>query len=81
MVEVLRKSPLIRFPDNKIVTFTNVRQPAKIQNLSAEAMVNEVKPPYPPRRGTEDENEELGLETVAFLFGLENEQIAERTVF
>ena len=61
MLEVLRKSPVIRLPDNKTVTFTNVRQPAKTQNLSAEAILDD--------------------QPVAFLFGPENGQIAERTVF
>ncbi|WP_107667538.1 site-specific DNA-methyltransferase [Cyanothece sp. BG0011] len=99
MLEVLRKSPVLRLPDNKTVTFTNVRQPATTQNLSAEAMVNEVRSQKSKVR-SEDNNEEkkiteavdksqknehndeeLGLEPVAFLFGPENGQIAERTVF
>ncbi|MFP4336992.1 MAG: site-specific DNA-methyltransferase [Halothece sp.] len=41
MLEVLRKSPVLHLPDNKTVTFTNVRQPARTQTLSAEAMVDD----------------------------------------
>jgi adenine-specific DNA-methyltransferase len=41
MLEVLRKSPKLHLPDNKTVTFTNVRQPTRSQSLSAEAMVDD----------------------------------------
>ncbi|MDH6106495.1 DNA methyltransferase [Anabaenopsis tanganyikae CS-531] len=41
MLEVLRRSPKLHLPDNKTVTFTSVRQPARSQNLSAEAMVDD----------------------------------------
>jgi adenine-specific DNA-methyltransferase len=39
MVEVLRKSPVLRLPGNKTVTFKSVRRPAKTLSLSAEAVV------------------------------------------
>jgi len=39
MLEVLRKSPVIRLEANKAVTFKNVRPPAKSLSLSAEALV------------------------------------------
>ena len=39
MLEVLRKSPLLRLEGNKVVTLKNVRPPAKTLSLSAEAMV------------------------------------------
>lgn len=39
MLEVLRKSPVIRLEGNKTVTFKNVRPPAKSLSLSAEALV------------------------------------------
>ena len=39
MLEVLRKSPVLRLEGNKIVTLKNVRPPAKTLSLSAEAMV------------------------------------------
>ena len=39
MLEVLRKSPILRLEGNKTVTFKNVRPPAKSLSLSAEALV------------------------------------------
>lgn len=39
MLEILRKSPMLRLPGNRTVTFKNVRQPAKALSLSAEATV------------------------------------------
>jgi adenine-specific DNA-methyltransferase len=39
MVEVLKKSPVLRLDGNKTVTFKNVRRPAKSLSLSAEALV------------------------------------------
>lgn len=41
MLEVLRKAPVVHLPGNKTVTFSNVRQPARTQTLSAEAVVAE----------------------------------------
>ena len=39
MLEVLRKSPVLRLEGNKTITFKNVRPPAKSLSLSAEALV------------------------------------------
>src|SRR3989338_3641070 len=39
MLEVLRKSPVLRLEGNKTVNLKNVRPPAKTLSLSAEAMV------------------------------------------
>jgi adenine-specific DNA-methyltransferase len=39
MLEVLRRSPVLRLEGNKTVTFKNVRRPAKTLSLSAEALV------------------------------------------
>jgi len=39
MLEVLRKSPVVRLEGNKTVTFKNVRPPTKTLSLSAEALV------------------------------------------
>ncbi len=39
MLEVLRKSPLLRLEGNKTVTLKNIRPPAKTLSLSAEALV------------------------------------------
>jgi adenine-specific DNA-methyltransferase len=40
MLEVLRKSPVLRLEGNKTVAFKNVRHPAKSLSLSAEALVS-----------------------------------------
>jgi adenine-specific DNA-methyltransferase len=40
MVEVLRKSPVLRLEGNRTVTLKNVRPPAKSLSLSAEALVS-----------------------------------------
>jgi adenine-specific DNA-methyltransferase len=39
MLEVLRKSPVLRLEGNKTLTFKNIRPPAKTLSLSAEALV------------------------------------------
>jgi adenine-specific DNA-methyltransferase len=44
MLEVLRKSPLLRLEGNKTVAFENVRPPAKTLVLSAEALVKNGDP-------------------------------------
>jgi adenine-specific DNA-methyltransferase len=44
MLEVLRKSPLLRIEGNKTVAFENVRPPAKTLVLSAEALVKNGEP-------------------------------------
>jgi very-short-patch-repair endonuclease len=41
MLEVLRKSPVLRLPNNKTVAFSNIRQPARTQTLSAEGMLED----------------------------------------
>ena len=38
MLEVLRKSPVLRLEGNRTVTFKNVRPPAKSQSIDAEAV-------------------------------------------
>ncbi|MEA5536842.1 DNA methyltransferase [Crocosphaera sp. XPORK-15E] len=74
MLEILQKVPVLRLPNNKTLTFSHIRKPAKTQSLSAEAMtVNSDQLTV-----TSDESK---LEPVAFLFGPENGAIAERTVF
>jgi adenine-specific DNA-methyltransferase len=39
MLEVLRKSPVLRLEGNKTITFKNIRPPAKTLSLSAEGLV------------------------------------------
>ncbi|MBI3951738.1 MAG: DUF559 domain-containing protein, partial [Acidobacteria bacterium] len=41
MLEVLRKSPVLRLEGNRTVTFKNVRPPARSLSLSAEALVTD----------------------------------------
>ncbi|MBI4603599.1 MAG: site-specific DNA-methyltransferase [Planctomycetes bacterium] len=65
MIEVLRKSPVLRLGGNRTVTLKNVRPPAKTLSLSAEAVV---------------EDGEKG-EPVAILFGPENGAVSERLVW
>ncbi|MBV8265640.1 MAG: hypothetical protein JO252_04765 [Planctomycetaceae bacterium] len=65
MLEVLRKSPVLRLEGNKTVTLKNVRPPAKTLSLSAEAVV--------VNGGGEEQ-------PVAFVFGPENGAVSERLV-
>jgi adenine-specific DNA-methyltransferase len=61
MLEVLRKSPILRLAENKTLTLQNVRKPTKTINLSAECIVEDMP--------------------VALVFGPENGQVVERTVY
>jgi adenine-specific DNA-methyltransferase len=88
MLEVLRKSPVLRLEGNKTVTFKNIRPPAKTLSLSAEALVeNGVRPLRgedklvagdAPLAGVAP----LALATpVAFVFGPENGAVSEKLVY
>jgi adenine-specific DNA-methyltransferase len=39
MIEVLRRSPVLRLPNNQIITFKNIRRPARAMDLHAEGVV------------------------------------------
>jgi adenine-specific DNA-methyltransferase len=65
MLEVLRRSPVLHVGGGKVVTFTNVRPPARTLSLAAEALV-------------EKDGEE---QPVAFAFGPENGAVSETLVF
>ena len=65
MLEVLRKSPVLRLEGNTTVTLQNVRPPAKTLSLSAEAVVDERRADKP----------------VAFVFGPENGAVSEKLVY
>ena len=88
MLEVLRKSPLLRLDANKTVSFRNVRPPAKSLSLSAEALVDATAPGQKPTLGEAiDEAEEqsgrrlaLSGKPVALVFGPENGAISEKLV-
>jgi len=48
MLEVLRKSPVLRLEGNRTVTLRNIRPPAKTLSLSAEAFVDATAPGQKP---------------------------------
>ncbi len=88
MLEVLRKSPVLRLSGNRTVTLKNIRPPAKTLSLSAEAVVegNGIAP-FPEafggsRRATSEESQisDSGAKPVALVFGPENGAVSERLV-
>ena len=89
MLEVLRKSPVLRLPENKTVTFKNVRQPARTLSLAAEAMVDATAPGQSPtlqdaiQEATEKDGKALPLsgKPVAFVFGPENGAVKREADF
>ena len=89
MLEVLRKSPVLRLEGNKTVTFKNVRPPAKTLSLSAEAIVDATAPGQKPSLSEAiDEAEEksgrrlpLSGKSVALVFGPENGAVSEKLVY
>ncbi len=72
MIRILQQSPVLRISGNRTINLSQVRQPAKSQNLAAEAMV---KASELSEDGTET------LKPVAFIFGSENGAIPEATVY
>jgi adenine-specific DNA-methyltransferase len=78
MLEVLRKSPVLRLEGNKTVTFKNVRPPAKTLSLSAEALT---LPLSPPGRGKGEGTSDGTEKPVAFVFGPENGAVSEKLVY
>jgi adenine-specific DNA-methyltransferase len=66
MVEILRKSPILRLDAGRDVTLRNVRPPTKTLSLSAEAIVSNGKGEGEP---------------VAFVFGPPNGAISQHLVF
>ena len=89
MLEVLRKSPVLRLEGNKTVTFKSVRSPAKTLSLSAEAIVDATAPGQTPSLSDAvDEAEEksgrrlpLSGKPVALVFGPENGAVSEKLVY
>jgi adenine-specific DNA-methyltransferase len=89
MLEVLRKSPVLRLKGNKTITLRNVRLPAKTLSLSAEAMVDVTAPGQKPSLADAiDEAEEksgrrlpLTGNPVALVFGPENGAVSEKLVY
>ncbi len=89
MIEILRKSPVIRLEGNRTVTFKNVRQPARTLWLSAEAAVDaSALAAAPTLTDIVQEAHEanagmlpLSQQSVAIVFGPENGAVSERLVF
>jgi adenine-specific DNA-methyltransferase len=88
MLEILRKSPVLRLPGNRTINLTQIRQPARSQNLSAEAMVKASDLDGTTLGDVVDEALEVNLnklplsqKSVAFIFGPENGAITETTVW
>jgi adenine-specific DNA-methyltransferase len=88
MLEVLRKSPVLRLGNNRTVTLKNIRPPAKTLSLSAEALVDATAPGQSPtlqdaiQEAAEKSGKALPLSAkpVALVFGPENGAISERLV-
>ncbi len=88
MIEILRRSPVLRLEGNRIVTFKNVRPPARSLSLSAEAMVEaSAAGQHPSLADVIDEAEEKrgdrlasSMKPVAFVFGPENGAVSEKLV-
>ncbi len=85
MLEVLRKSPVLRLEGNRTVTLKNLRPPAKSLSLSAEAVVEEVgsdrradRSPASTTNGGAPGGRAL---PVAFVFGPENGAVSEKLVY
>jgi adenine-specific DNA-methyltransferase len=89
MLEILRKSPVLRLEGNNAVTLRNVRPPAKTLSLSAEALVDATAP---GQKATLDDavqeaREKSGLalplsqKPVAIVFGPENGAVSEKLVY
>ncbi|HEX3105328.1 MAG TPA: hypothetical protein VHQ22_12845 [Terriglobales bacterium] len=87
MIEVLRKSPVLRLEGNKTVTLKNIRPPAKTLSLSAEAVIDATAN---GRATLEDAMQEareksglalpLSQKPVAIVFGPENGAVTESLV-
>ena len=90
MLEILRRSPLLRLPGNRNVELTNIRKPAKSLSLQAEALVAATAE---GQESTLSDAADEALEAsggllvwltkrpVAFIFGPENGAVSERLVY
>jgi adenine-specific DNA-methyltransferase len=89
MLEVLRRSPVLRLEGNKTVKLKNVRPPAKTLSLSAEAMVdatalgNGATLADAVQEAKEKNGTALPLsqKPVAIVFGPENGAVSEKLVY
>jgi adenine-specific DNA-methyltransferase len=89
MLEVLRKSPILRLDGKRTVTLRNVRPPAKTLSLSAEAMVSPLEAgpvkslPEAVQASKEKNGRSLPFsdKPVAIVFGPENGAVSEMLVY
>lgn len=90
MMEILRRSPLLRLPGNRTVELTNIRKPAKSLSLQAEALVaataegQEATLVDAAQEALEASGALLGglsKRPVAFAFGPENGAVSEKLVY
>lgn len=89
MIEILRKSPVLRLEGNRTITIKNIRPPAKTLSLSAEAFVDATAPGQKPtledamQEAAEQNGKALPLsyKPVAFVFGPENGAVNEGLVW
>ncbi len=89
MIEILRKSPVLRLEGNRTVTLRNIRPPAKSLSLSAEAFVDATAPGQKPsleeavQEAAERNGRALPLsaKSVALVFGPENGAVNQGLVY
>ena len=89
MIEILRKSPVLRLEGNRTITLRNVRVPAKTLSLSAEAVVegHVAGSKLALDEAVQVSKQESGLalpfagKPVAFVFGPENGAVSEKLVY
>ncbi|MBI2480971.1 MAG: site-specific DNA-methyltransferase, partial [Planctomycetia bacterium] len=76
MIEILRRSPLLRLSGNRTVQLHNLRKPAKTLSLSAEAVVDAEPQGARARRGSPDPAETADRRSPAASGDLRSEQVA-----
>ncbi len=89
MLEVLRRSPVLRVDGGKSITLKNVRPPAKTLSLSAEATIDATAPGQSPSIAeafaeADEKNRQMlpvSQKLVALVFGPENGAVSEKLVF
>ena len=89
MLEVLRRSPMLRLDGGKSITLKNVRPPAKTLSLSAEATVDATAAGQSPTVAdafaeADEKNRQMlpvSQKLVALVFGPENGAVSEKLVF
>src|SRR6266487_3850671 len=82
MLEALRRSPVLRLPNNQSVTFKNVRQPAKTLSLNrSEEIVTKTVEDLGEAADRQKSLEMKAAPLAAFVFGPENGAVSEQMVF